>query len=109
MEPSRGLTGSRTTSGKRKPLIIDEIGTWNIVASRALASGQTGPAVPVHPSFIVRLALAHQVKPSPSGWDNALNGISRFTRAETFGGSAGSNPRTLVGVYTHQLPVTSNP
>ena len=69
-----------------------------IVFSRAPRSGQVGPVVPVQPAFIVRLALAHQVKLSPSGSDSGANGTSRLSSAATFGGSAGSMPSTFVGV-----------
>ena len=71
-------------------------------------SEQAGPTVPVQLGSIGRFARPHQANDSPTALEIGLNGINRLANAAIFGGSAGSKPKTFVGVYTHQLPVTSS-
>ncbi len=76
----------------------------NITSSIAFKSGHA-PGCAAQPAFIGRLALAHQLASSPSAAENGWIGIIMSITALSLGGSCSSNPKTLVGPQTCQLPV----
>ena len=75
----------------------------NIDFSMPMGSGHSK----AQPAYIGRLAAAHQFRCSPSGVDSAGNGTSMSTKPSSISGLAGSQPHTLLGWETSQLPLAA--